>query len=155
MTAPRWLARLPLHLPEPVLAALRWTIGVEWIAVTTRGRRTGRPHTVVVDVVAPCGDGWYASTSRGHRADWVRNARADSRVVVRARGRDVPARWRDATGAEGADVLLHFLRAHPWYGAAVVRMVGYDADLSAVDAALRAQLARWPLFALEPAAPRS
>jgi deazaflavin-dependent oxidoreductase (nitroreductase family) len=144
----RRLYRIPLHLPDAALAVLRATIGVEWIAVTTRGRRSGRPHTVMVDVVGRCGDGWYASPSR-RDADWVRNARADPRVVVRARGRVVAARWRDATGAEGADVVLGFLRAHPWYAAAIVRMVGYDADLSASEAALRAQLARWPLFALE------
>lgn len=145
----RWLHRLPLHLPAPVLRALARLVGVEWIAITTRGRRTGRPHTVMVDVVGRRGESWYVSPSTP-RADWLRNARAHPTVGVRTTRGTTTARLRDATGAEGADVVLRFLRAHPWYGAAVVRMVGYVDRLDLPDDALRARLAAWPVFALEP-----
>lgn len=56
-----------------------WT-DVDFCSVTTIGRRTGRPHTVEV---------WFAVHEdrlfiiSSADADWVRNAVADPRVIVR------------------------------------------------------------------------
>ena len=63
--------------------------------VTTRGRRTGRPHTIEI---------WFGATGRrlyllsggGERSDWVRNIRADPTVTVRVgrEGGSTPATAR-------------------------------------------------------------
>src|SRR5262249_28266945 len=54
-SSPRLLFRLPLLLER---AGIRWTerlfarlMGVQWIVLETIGRRSGRPHGVVLDVV--------------------------------------------------------------------------------------------------------
>jgi deazaflavin-dependent oxidoreductase (nitroreductase family) len=52
--------------------------------LTTRGRRTGRPHEIEIwfalDVRA-----LYLLSGGGDRSDWVRNLRADPAVAVRLR----------------------------------------------------------------------
>jgi deazaflavin-dependent oxidoreductase (nitroreductase family) len=154
----RALYRLPLVLDragipwlERAFAAL---LGVDWIVLETVGRRSGRPHVVMLDVVGrrdvpAC---WYVQPADGG-SDWVRNVRRQPRVVARAGGRRFAARVRDASGAEGAEVVLRFLRTHPWYGRLIVWLVGYAHDIDRPDDVVRRDLERATLFAIEPAPP--
>jgi deazaflavin-dependent oxidoreductase (nitroreductase family) len=59
-------------------------IGPIWL-LTTRGRKTGRPHTVPVVVVEQDGRRWLVAPYGA--VSWVHNARAAGRVTLR-RGRD-------------------------------------------------------------------
>lgn len=56
--------------------------GAEFYHVTTRGRRTGRPHEIEIWCVA-VGDALYLMAGSGERSDTVRNARANPAVTVR------------------------------------------------------------------------
>jgi deazaflavin-dependent oxidoreductase (nitroreductase family) len=152
----RALYRLPLLLDRP---GLRWieraasrVLGVEWIMLETVGRRSGRPHVVVLDVVGRDADRWYVQPAAGRRAQWVRNVLHQPQITARVHGRRFRARIRDASGPEGAAVVLRFLRAHPWYGRVVVWLVGYVRDVGRSDAELLRDLERVPVFAVEPAA---
>lgn len=51
--------------------------------VTTRGRRTGRPHTIEIWFGTEDGRTLYLLSGGGHGSDWVRNVRADPSVTVR------------------------------------------------------------------------
>jgi hypothetical protein len=75
---------------------------------------------------------------------------ANPEVAARVGERRFRARLRDATGREGADVVLTFLRAHPWYGRMIVWFVGYVDRIDRPDDALRRDLATTPVFAVEP-----
>jgi deazaflavin-dependent oxidoreductase (nitroreductase family) len=151
----RTLFRLPLTVERVAGWHLqRWLTrltGVDWIVLETVGRRSGRPHVVVVDIVgsAAAGRVVYVQPADGRRAAWVRNVVARPDIWVRIDGRRAPARVRDATGAEGAAVVLRFLRAHPWYGRVVVWFVGYVRDVGRPDDALLRDLASTPVFAIE------
>jgi deazaflavin-dependent oxidoreductase (nitroreductase family) len=67
--------------------------------VTTKGRRTGRPHEIEI---------WfgldraslYLLSGAGGRADWVRNLRADATVRVRVGDLDLRGRARVVTDPE-------------------------------------------------------
>lgn len=151
----RALFRLPLLVERlagwgAVRLATRLT-GVEWIVLETVGRRSGRPHTVVVDVVGrDAGRGiWYIQPANGRRSAWVHNVRAHPDIVARIDGRPLRVHVRDATGAEGAEVVLRFLRAHPWYGRVIVWFVGYVDRIDAPDDELRQALISTPVFAVE------
>jgi deazaflavin-dependent oxidoreductase (nitroreductase family) len=50
--------------------------------VTTRGRRSGRPHEIEI-WFAVAGDTFYLLSGGGESADWVRNLRAEPAVMVR------------------------------------------------------------------------
>jgi deazaflavin-dependent oxidoreductase (nitroreductase family) len=136
----KWLYRLPLLLRRIGLHGYERVLGIEWIVVTTRGRRTGRPHRVVVDRLGrdEPADTWYVSPANGRRSEWARNALADPRVTVEAGRRTVAARARDATGAEGAEVFLRFLREHPRYARMVARLGAFADMTRASDEEVRA-----------------
>jgi deazaflavin-dependent oxidoreductase (nitroreductase family) len=63
---------------------LQAAVDDDFCYLTTRGRRTGRPHEIEIwfalDVRA-----LYLLSGGGDRSDWVRNLRADPAVAVRLR----------------------------------------------------------------------
>ncbi len=72
------------------------------LVLTTTGRRSGRPRTVVLVYVAD-DERWVvvASNMGSHRAPaWLGNLRADPRATVTIGGRSVPVLAREATEAE-------------------------------------------------------
>ncbi|HZC54016.1 MAG TPA: nitroreductase family deazaflavin-dependent oxidoreductase [Mycobacterium sp.] len=76
--------------------------------LTTRGRRTGRPHTTPVVLVEGGGRRWLVAPYGA--VAWVRNARAAGEVVLRRRGTTVRCAIREVTGAEeAAPVLKQYL----------------------------------------------
>ena len=151
----RFAFRLPLLLERivgPHLERLFARVtGVEWLMLETIGRRTGRPHVVLLDVVGRDAehDVYYVQPAYGREAAWVRNIVAQPTVRVRAGGGRVRARVRDATGTEGAEVVLRFVRAHPRYARLIVYFVGYVERLDRSDDDLRRDLANTPVFAIE------
>ncbi len=151
----RLLFRAPLVLERLGLGALprlmTRIVGVDWITVDTIGRRSGRRHTVVLDIVGhdTRRDTYYVQPAYGYQAYWVRNVTAHPEVTVRIGGRSARARVRDATGAEGAEVVLRFIRAHPRYSRVIVWFVAYVDSVDHSDDALRALLATTPVFAVE------
>jgi deazaflavin-dependent oxidoreductase (nitroreductase family) len=54
----------------------------DYVYVTTRGRRTGRPHTIEIWFAAR-GSTLYLLAGGGERSDWVRNLQADPSVVAK------------------------------------------------------------------------
>ena len=151
----RVLFRLPLTVERVAGWHLqRWLTrlaGIDWIVLETIGRRSGRPHTVVVDIVGSDAARrvFYVQPADGRRAAWVHNVVAQPNIWVRIDGHRAPARVRDATGAEGATVVLRFLRAHPWYGRVIVWFVGYVRDVGRPDDVLLRELVSTPVFAIE------
>lgn len=146
--------RLPLQaealLGERVWRVAARVVGVEWIVLDTIGRRSGRVHTVVLDVVGrdAARDVYYVQPA-DERAAWVRNVRAHPDVAARVGARRMRVHVRDATGPEGAAVVLRFLRTHPWYARVIVWFVGYVDRIDRPDAELLPLLAATPVFALE------
>src|SRR4029453_12818381 len=114
-------------------------LGVDWIVLETTGRRTGRRHVVVLDVLHHGleRDRYYVQPAYGAAADWVRNVRREPRVTAHVGGRRFTARVRDATGSEGADAVLRFVRTHPTYARLVAWFVGHVHGLDRPDAVLR------------------
>jgi len=150
----RTLFRLPLaveriagwHLQRLVTRL----VGVDWIVLETVGRRSGRPHAVVLDVVGRDAHRVvYVQPAAGRAAAWVHNVTATPDVTARLDGRRVRARVRDVSGPEGAAVVLRFLRAHPWYGRLIAWLVGYVDRLERPDAELLRDLATTPVFAID------
>lgn len=148
----RWLFRLPLLLHRVGIRGIERLIGIDWIVLTTTGRRSGRPHTVVLDVVGRdhARDVWYVQPAYGRDAAWVRNVEADPEARAEVDGRVLAVHVTDVTGPDGAEVVLRFLRRHPWYGRVIVWFVGYVDSVDRTDDDLRRRLAGTPVFAIAP-----
>jgi deazaflavin-dependent oxidoreductase (nitroreductase family) len=134
------------------IRGLERVLGIDWILLTTTGRRTGRPHGVMLDVVGhdPTGGAFYVQPADGRQADWVRNVAVFPEVVAQVRGRRFQARVEDVTGPEGAEVVLRFIRTHPLYARVIVWFVGYVERVDVPDDELRRTLATTPVFAIRP-----
>ncbi|MEO8605162.1 MAG: nitroreductase/quinone reductase family protein, partial [bacterium] len=84
---PKWslrraLFRIPLQM-ERLVGERLWHVmarllGVEWIVLETVGRRSGRLHDVVLDVVGrdAARDIYYVQPADGRRSAWVHNVGA-------------------------------------------------------------------------------
>jgi deazaflavin-dependent oxidoreductase (nitroreductase family) len=59
--------------------------------LTTRGRRTGRPHEIEIWFALEA-EGLYLISGGGRRSDWVKNLIHDPRVDVRIGGSVFPGR---------------------------------------------------------------
>ena len=68
--------------------------------LTTRGRVTGRPHTIEIWFVV-MGESAYLMAGGRDRADWVRNLAADPAVTLRVGADTWPARDRTSTSTQG------------------------------------------------------
>lgn len=151
----RLLFRLPLVLERHGAALLvrgaTRLLGIDWIVLETIGRRSGARHTVMLDVVGRDvqRDVYYVQPAFGRTADWVRNTAAHPDVDGRVGERRFRAHVRDATGAEGAAVVLRFLRQHPRYARLIVWFVGYVDRVDRPDDELLRDLQRTPVFAID------
>ncbi len=67
--------------------------------LTTRGRVSGRPHTIEI-WFALHGTTLYMLSGGGARADWVRNAQRTPKVTVRLRDRQFAGQARSVDSAE-------------------------------------------------------
>src|SRR5215218_6596851 len=93
----------------------------EYAYLTTRGRRSGRPHTVEL-WFAPVGTSIWMIAGGGPSADWVANLLAAPAVTVRIGGRTFRGRpWPDASwpratraGRRGATSATGPPRPWPW-----------------------------------------
>jgi deazaflavin-dependent oxidoreductase (nitroreductase family) len=127
-------------------------LGHRFLELTHRGRRTGRPYAVVLEVLAWDGREREAIvvSGLGPRANWLRNVLAAGTAEVRIGGERFPARVRKLGLAEGAAVLADYERRNrllrPVVRRVLARLAGCDYDGS--EAARRAIVERLPFVAL-------
>lgn len=108
----RWLVRAPIHLYR---AGLGFLLGDRMLLLTHRGRSSGRPRQVVLEVSArPADDHLVVVSGLGPRSQWLRNLAAEPRVLVSTgRRRDVRA-LADVRAPDGAAAMLRdYAREHP------------------------------------------
>jgi deazaflavin-dependent oxidoreductase (nitroreductase family) len=106
------LLRLPALLYR---LGLGWVLGHRFAAITHRGRRSGRVHRSVVEVVRfdPVGREVVVASAWGGRTDWYRNLRAEPALEVRTgRLRFVPEQRLLSADETFAEV-RGYARRHP------------------------------------------
>ncbi|MFC7405374.1 nitroreductase family deazaflavin-dependent oxidoreductase [Georgenia alba] len=122
---PRPLARAPIALFRAGLGAL---LGDTAVMVEHRGRRSGLPRHVVLEVLVAEPDAVVVVSGYGERAQWFRNVRVDPRVRLwwgRARGVLALAEVLDASA--GRELLETYRRLHPWRSRFVARVLDLPA----------------------------
>jgi deazaflavin-dependent oxidoreductase (nitroreductase family) len=108
--------------------------------LTVRGRKSGLPRTVPVNLVNYQDHRWLVAPY-GEVA-WVRNVRAAGEVRLRRAGTSERCMTREATAEEAVPVLRTYLRQ--------VRIVRpyFDVTLASPDTAYAAEAPRHPVFLL-------
>jgi deazaflavin-dependent oxidoreductase (nitroreductase family) len=116
---PRWF----LRAPELIFRLRLDRLAPSLVMLTTRGRRSGKPRSVVLDVARRDPGGLWVIAGDGMRASWVLNLLADPRVEVRHRGK----RRRGVAsvgGTDAGDLNVAIFRDRPAYVRLVYRMIG-------------------------------
>ena len=157
MTAPRprgtlrWFLRLPLFLYRWNCGAL---LGNRFLLLIHVGRRTGRRHETVLEVLEYRKEGPEAVVMCGFgpTADWLRNIRAASDPVVVIGSRRFVAGYRVLDVDEAVNVMNGYERRNrfmtPVLRAVLSRLLGWHYSGSAAD---RRRLAgQLPLVAFRP-----
>jgi deazaflavin-dependent oxidoreductase (nitroreductase family) len=130
-----WLRRL-LRIPVfAYRARLGWLFGGRLVLIEHIGRRSGRLHRTVLEVVEHDRRSGAITVASGHGtgADWYRNLLAHPHAHMVVRRRRVPVHVRPVPEETGAHILTGYARRHPRAARHVVRMLGVDgADYAAI-----------------------
>jgi deazaflavin-dependent oxidoreductase (nitroreductase family) len=147
----RWLRalyRAPLAVYRAGAGGLERRLGMRWILLRTRGRKTGRPHEVLVDVLGEDRGRHYVQAAYGRRADWVRNAEAAGRFEAEV-GRDrFAATLEPVEEGEARRILRAYVASHPVYSPFVAWMLGYRGPLREPGAVADWLVERFGLLAI-------
>ena len=107
----RWFVRSPIPLYR---AGLGWLLGPRLVMIEHRGRTSGEPRFVVVEVVEREGNAIRVASGFGEKAQWYRNLRANGVAYLSTgRARRVPASVRFLDEQEATEVLARYAIAHP------------------------------------------
>lgn len=107
----RWLLGLPSLLYR---AKLGWLLGGRFVELTVRGRRSGLPRRVVLEVLGrgPGADSLLVASAWGERAHWFRNVVAHPRVEARVGRRRFVGEASVLGEAAAAESLREYARRH-------------------------------------------
>jgi deazaflavin-dependent oxidoreductase (nitroreductase family) len=87
----------------------------QYAYLTTRGRRSGRPHTIEIWFALVGGSIWMVAGG-GTSSDWVANLLADPAVTVRIGSRTFTGRARTEPGGAGDAAMARRLLAARYQG---------------------------------------
>jgi deazaflavin-dependent oxidoreductase (nitroreductase family) len=132
----RAIYRMPLAAYRLGLAGREHWLGMRWVLIVTEGRRSGRPHAVLVDLLGEdaARGRYFVQAAYGRRADWVRNIEAHPVFDAQIGRQRFRARMEEAEPPEATRVMLEYVRAHRWYSPGIAWMLGYRGSLGSAEA---------------------
>ncbi len=125
----RLLYRLPVALYRVGAAGWEAAFGLSWILVITRGRKSGREHAVMLDLLGVVGERYYVQAAYGASADWRKNIEAAGKLEAQVGPDRFAARLEVCDDREARRVMLVYVGAHPLYSPSIAWMLGYRGPL--------------------------
>jgi deazaflavin-dependent oxidoreductase (nitroreductase family) len=147
----RWLFNIPIFLHKIGLRGWERLIGIRFILIATKGRRTGRTHSVLVDILEydSSNDFYYVQSAYGTRADWVRNIQVNPIFKAQVGRRHFSARAEQVPREKTAEILIRYIDAHKFYAKTMMRTIGVDLD-AFTEYELRTKLQDELVIAIKP-----
>ena len=135
---PSGLLKLGFNLPILLYHAhLGWLLGHRFLLLTHQGRKSGKTHQTVLEVVSydrSTGESTVMS-AYGLRADWYQNIMSHPALEVQTAGRRYVPEQRMLDAQERFAALAMYERRYRWAFRAVMTYLGYRYD--GTDAGLR------------------
>jgi deazaflavin-dependent oxidoreductase (nitroreductase family) len=130
---------------------LGWLLGERFVLLTVRGRRTGLPRPVVLEVLGPdpLTGGVFIASAWGGNAQWTRNLEACPNVEVQVGRRSFQAEALRLPEEAGEEQFRIYARRHPLAGRVILPLLLGSQPASAEDgfATLSRQV---PVFLVRP-----
>ena len=137
------------------MPAILYRIGLGFLLpmqmlLTTIGRKTGKPHRVVVDIVKHDKDKdiYFINAGWGLRSDWFRNLIANPNVQVQIARRKFSGRATVLPLKEGGDILVEFINQHPNYVRLMMRIIGIEIRFNEEE--IRSLVSEMPIVEISP-----
>jgi len=142
------LFRMPLAFYRVGLGSLL----VMQMLLATVGRKTGRSHRVVVDILEhdKTKDIYYVSAAFGLRSDWYLNISANPTVHAQVGRRKFTAQATTLPLKEAEDIYVRFVSHRPHYVRIMMRVIGVRIGLSEDE--IRSLASYMPVVAIKPMA---
>jgi deazaflavin-dependent oxidoreductase (nitroreductase family) len=113
---PHGLVRFGLRLPIWLYRLhLGWLLGTRFLLLTHTGRKSGRTHQTVIEVVKHENesDSFFVVSGWGNQSDWYRNIHGNPDVVINVGLRKIEVRAEDILLSEAIDILEEYTRRYP------------------------------------------
>lgn len=122
----KFFFKIPLFMHKLGFGGWEKLIGAEWMLISTTGRKTGKRHDSLVDVMDydASTDTYYIEAAYGSRADWYKNIKASPVFDVQVGRRKFKAQAQELDAADTGEMLVRFFRSKPAYTRSVMAMVG-------------------------------
>jgi deazaflavin-dependent oxidoreductase (nitroreductase family) len=145
----KFFFKIPVWLHKMGFGGWEKLIGAQWMLITTRGRKSGKPRDTMVDVMDydAATDTYYIEAAYGSRADWYRNIQASPLFEARVGKRKFRARAAALSNEGAGEMMVQFFRRKPAYTRTVMAMVGMKFES---EEELRALGSKVTLLAVEP-----
>lgn len=125
--------RLPIFLYQVRLGGL---LGQRMLLLHHVGRKTGKPRTVVLEVVERDEEtnSFVVASGWGPKSAWYRNVLETPDVTIEVGRRTIAATALPLTKDEGAEIFVRYASRHPNTAKRVLpRLMGYSVDGSQED----------------------
>ncbi|NOT03430.1 MAG: nitroreductase family deazaflavin-dependent oxidoreductase [Anaerolineales bacterium] len=122
----KFFFKVPVWLHKMGLGGWERLIGAQWMFITTKGRKTGKPRNSMVDVMDydKATDTYYIEAAYGARADWYKNMQSNPVFEAQVGRRKFKARAGTLSTEGASDMLVQFYRTKPAYTRSVMAMAG-------------------------------
>jgi deazaflavin-dependent oxidoreductase (nitroreductase family) len=123
----RLLARLPIWLFH---LHLGWVFGHRFLLLTHRGRKSGLPRQVFLEVLQydKISDTYCVLAGWGEQSDWVRNVEQTPRVLIDVGRRRLRACAVRLAPEEAERAILDYARRYPLAVRVLPRLMGFRVD---------------------------
>jgi deazaflavin-dependent oxidoreductase (nitroreductase family) len=150
----RWLFGVPLFLQRVGLGGWERILGIRFIKIISKGRRTGRSHPVLVDILEHdlVSNIYYVQSAYGERADWVKNIKANPVFEAQVGWKRFFASAERIPQSQAAEILFRYVDNHKRYAKTMMRAIGVDLDAFTRDE-LRYRLEDELVLAIKPQKP--
>jgi deazaflavin-dependent oxidoreductase (nitroreductase family) len=145
----KFFFKVPVFLARLGFAGWERLIGVEWMLMTTVGRKSGKKRYSMVDVLVHNDetDTYFIEVGFGKNSDWYRNIQSNPVFEAQVGRRKFHASAEQLPNDRTADVMLDFIHRRPQYSKAIMKIVNVtytDED------ELRKLATHWVLLAVHP-----
>jgi deazaflavin-dependent oxidoreductase (nitroreductase family) len=145
----KFFFKVPVYVARMGFAGWERLIGVEWMLLTTVGRKSGKKRYAMVDVLVNDRetDTYFIEVGFGKRSDWYRNIQASPVFEAQVGRRKFLAIAEELPTERASDVMVDFVRRRPKYAKSVMKLV----DISfTTEEELRQMATQWLLLAVHP-----
>jgi deazaflavin-dependent oxidoreductase (nitroreductase family) len=128
-----WLFKLPIGFYRIHLGSL---LGDRFLLLTHTGRKTGRLHQTVVEVVQhdQVSETFYVASGWGEKSSWYKNIIAHPQVTIQVGNREYSAVAERVSPEQGAQIIRAYAREHPLALRELSRIMHYPLDGSEASA---------------------